>query len=294
MSTENLSNVYVVLVNRTAIHSICSTEIVAKEIVKSTPGLTVHTYPLVSKLISANIGVTENTTTDDNAQVTGVAQSLNNNTGSSPTMSEGSDIICVDVPLAIRLFEYAREEARTDEDVHILAERLVQLGTEKDEVLTMDHYSNIVSNLKSSKPEEFNLDDLLGDNSDINVSDDTEDDIHNQLDDEFADKPREEEDHHIHDFGDDVEYQPQRQRFDPRSASDNRRTSMVEQYTVLTLADFVAPEVTRPDTKVPTIKDLYKQKAGAKRSNPEHFRSMLIQDPVTTAFTIAPNTTNQA
>jgi hypothetical protein len=53
------------------------------------------------------------------------------------------DIISVDVPLFIRLLEYAREDAQTDMDLHNVAENIIDLS-EEGEVLTMDNYNAIV------------------------------------------------------------------------------------------------------------------------------------------------------
>jgi hypothetical protein len=53
------------------------------------------------------------------------------------------DTIIVDVPLFIRLLEYAREDAKTDMDLHDLAENIIDLS-EEGEVLTMDDYNAIV------------------------------------------------------------------------------------------------------------------------------------------------------
>ncbi len=53
------------------------------------------------------------------------------------------DTITVDVPLFIRLLEYAREDANTDMDLHDLAENIIGLS-EDGEVLTMDDYNAIV------------------------------------------------------------------------------------------------------------------------------------------------------
>jgi hypothetical protein len=53
------------------------------------------------------------------------------------------DTITVDVPLFIRLLEYAREDAKTDMDLHDLAENIISLS-EDGEVLTMDDYNAIV------------------------------------------------------------------------------------------------------------------------------------------------------
>jgi hypothetical protein len=52
------------------------------------------------------------------------------------------DVISVDVPLLIRLFEYAREDAKTDADLHNLTERLIALSQEGN-TLTMQDYDTI-------------------------------------------------------------------------------------------------------------------------------------------------------
>jgi hypothetical protein len=54
-----------------------------------------------------------------------------------------TDKITIDVPLFIRLLEYAREDAKTDMDLHNVAENAVALsGTGK--TLTMTQYDEIV------------------------------------------------------------------------------------------------------------------------------------------------------
>jgi len=53
------------------------------------------------------------------------------------------DTITVDVPLFIRLLEYAREDAKTDMDLHNVADNIIDLS-EDGEVLTMDDYNTIV------------------------------------------------------------------------------------------------------------------------------------------------------
>ena len=57
------------------------------------------------------------------------------------------DIIKVDVPLFIRLLEYAREDAKTDMDLHRVAENITMLS-EMGKVLTMDQYDDIVGSTK--------------------------------------------------------------------------------------------------------------------------------------------------
>lgn len=54
------------------------------------------------------------------------------------------DVVKVDVPLLIRLLEYAKEDAKTDMDLHNLAEKLIQLSSEEDRVLCMQDYNKLV------------------------------------------------------------------------------------------------------------------------------------------------------
>lgn len=52
-------------------------------------------------------------------------------------------VICIDVPLMIRLLEYAREDASSDIDLHVLATNAIELS-EDGRALTMEHYYKIV------------------------------------------------------------------------------------------------------------------------------------------------------
>jgi len=62
------------------------------------------------------------------------------------------DTITVDVPLFIRLLEYAKEDAETDMDLHQVAENITQLSQD-GEVLTMDNYDEIVGTSKEEVAE---------------------------------------------------------------------------------------------------------------------------------------------
>jgi hypothetical protein len=53
------------------------------------------------------------------------------------------DIISVDVPLFIRLLEYAREDAQTDMDLHDVTENIISLSA-SGKILSMDDYSTII------------------------------------------------------------------------------------------------------------------------------------------------------
>ena len=58
------------------------------------------------------------------------------------------DVVKVDIPLLIRLLEYAREDAQTDMDLHNVAEMLIKLSANGD-VLTMDNYDQIVNDQRT-------------------------------------------------------------------------------------------------------------------------------------------------
>lgn len=53
------------------------------------------------------------------------------------------DCISLNVPLFIRLMEFAREDAKDDMVLHQVAEKAVSLSKD-NEMLTMDHYEKLV------------------------------------------------------------------------------------------------------------------------------------------------------
>ncbi|CAB4222683.1 hypothetical protein UFOVP1655_180 [uncultured Caudovirales phage] len=59
------------------------------------------------------------------------------------------DVISMDVPLLIRLMEYAKEDAKSDMDLHKVAERLTSLSASGD-TLSMEDYDQIVSSIKEA------------------------------------------------------------------------------------------------------------------------------------------------
>lgn len=60
-----------------------------------------------------------------------------------------ADHVSVDIPLLIRLLEYAREDAGNDMDLHSVAERLIDMSSE-GRTLSMDDYDSIVgSNIET-------------------------------------------------------------------------------------------------------------------------------------------------
>ena len=54
------------------------------------------------------------------------------------------DIISMDVPLFIRMLEFAREDASTDMDLHDLAQKAISMSS-KGEPITMMHYDDLVA-----------------------------------------------------------------------------------------------------------------------------------------------------
>ena len=50
------------------------------------------------------------------------------------------DVITMDVPLFIRMLEYAKEEAKTDMELHTTTENILKL-LKTNSVLTMTHYA---------------------------------------------------------------------------------------------------------------------------------------------------------
>ena len=60
------------------------------------------------------------------------------------------DVIKMDVPLFIRMLEYAKEDAKTDMDLHSATENILKL-LEKSDVLDMDNYNDIINVKKDKK-----------------------------------------------------------------------------------------------------------------------------------------------
>lgn len=61
------------------------------------------------------------------------------------------DSVTLDVPLFIRLLEYAREDAKDDMSLHSMTERLVALS-KSSTTLSMNDYSHIVGDVVKEEP----------------------------------------------------------------------------------------------------------------------------------------------
>jgi hypothetical protein len=74
-----------------------------------------------------------------------------------------TDTVKVDIPLLIRLLEFAREDANTDMDLHDLAEKLIAAGA-RGKTLTMRDYESVVPEVAPKQPEQ-EVDETRGDNN---------------------------------------------------------------------------------------------------------------------------------
>jgi hypothetical protein len=67
------------------------------------------------------------------------------------TTTDKIDAVSIEIPLLLRLFEYAREDATTDEDLHIMAENLLEVSAEKEGApLDMKCYQKIIPSKEES------------------------------------------------------------------------------------------------------------------------------------------------
>ena len=53
------------------------------------------------------------------------------------------DVVKFNIPLILKMLEWAREESSKDMELHVVVERLIELSEDGD-TLTMDNYSEIV------------------------------------------------------------------------------------------------------------------------------------------------------
>ncbi len=58
------------------------------------------------------------------------------------TAQDPQDVISMDVPLLMRLLELSRESLKTDEQLHLVVDRVIS-ESKKVDVITMDNYPAI-------------------------------------------------------------------------------------------------------------------------------------------------------
>lgn len=64
-------------------------------------------------------------------------------------MENAADKVTMDIPLLIRVMEYAKEDASSDMDLHKVAERMTELSASGD-TLSMENYDQIISAIKEA------------------------------------------------------------------------------------------------------------------------------------------------
>jgi len=69
-------------------------------------------------------------------------------------MSNPRDIVKLDVPLFIRLLEYAKEDAQTYMDLHQLAENAIEMCSE-GRTLSMDDYDYLLPDQEERELREY-------------------------------------------------------------------------------------------------------------------------------------------
>ena len=69
-------------------------------------------------------------------------------------MTNPPDIIKLDVPLFIRLLEYAREDVKSDMDLHELTDNIIEMSS-GGRVLSMDDYEFVLPTNEEAELREF-------------------------------------------------------------------------------------------------------------------------------------------
>ena len=59
-------------------------------------------------------------------------------------MADQIDTVTVDIPLLIRLLEHAREDVKSDAQLHEVVTRIIK-QSKVNAVLTMDHYESVAA-----------------------------------------------------------------------------------------------------------------------------------------------------
>lgn len=78
--------------------------------------------------------------------MTAKTASLTNRLNTVLASESTGDVIKMDVPLFIRMMELAREDLKTDVQLHVVVEKVITASKHAD-VLTMDHYESIAPHM---------------------------------------------------------------------------------------------------------------------------------------------------
>ena len=72
-----------------------------------------------------------------------ITKDVNENLMPEAEIINPEDHVTMDIPLLLRIMEYAREDAKTDMDLHTVTERMIELS-QGGQKLTMSNYNDIV------------------------------------------------------------------------------------------------------------------------------------------------------
>lgn len=78
-------------------------------------------------------------------------KTVNEKVGNNP-----ADTITLNVPLLLRLLEYAKEDAKTDMDLHVVIEKLIK-HSQSGGVLDMSHYDSLLPDTAKSVNENISM-----------------------------------------------------------------------------------------------------------------------------------------
>jgi hypothetical protein len=79
---------------------------------------------------------------DIKTKLDAIALIRENDATNTMSTQDAVDTVTLDVPLLLRMLEYAKEDAKSDLDLHDVTERMIELA--KSGTLSMQHYDNIV------------------------------------------------------------------------------------------------------------------------------------------------------
>jgi hypothetical protein len=79
---------------------------------------------------------------DIKTKLDAIALIRENDAPNTVSAQDAVDTVTLDVPLLLRMLEYAKEDAKSDLDLHDVTERMIELA--KSGTLSMQHYENIV------------------------------------------------------------------------------------------------------------------------------------------------------
>lgn len=90
---------------------------------------------------------------DIKTKLDAIALIRENDATNTMSTQDAVDTVTLDVPLLLRMLEYAKEDAKSDLDLHDVTERMIELA--KSGTLSMQHYNDIVDQQDVDMSEEI-------------------------------------------------------------------------------------------------------------------------------------------